>query len=425
MNSLEDRIRAAAAAAGDTVRPDSVPPLTLRTEQMTIASLDAGGRRWPRTLAPVAAAVAVVGVIVAAVLAGGTVHHVPAAGNGAPPPTPSTVSTGAAANVGRDGVPPYYVALNSAANPVTHPVYAVVRATTTGAALGTIQPSVPGGTIRAVTAAADDRTFVLDESKPGNDNLVGTRWFYLLRLSAAGKPVSLTKLPFTAGQLVTGVALSPDGKRLAVAIQPQDNPKYPDLTQLRVYTLATGAVRSWIQNNGVIGSGEDDAMSVSWTADGRELAFDWGPESGPGLGTWLLDTTRGGSGLLANSHQVLSLGRLDTLSCQTDQIVSGDGSVIICGALKVSGRPGSGESVEVGFQEYSTTTGKLVRTLYRHTISHAQGGSAGLMWSNASGSVLIVAVPNSGSGVVGILHGNTFTRLTVPNVLNAEFAGTW
>ena len=428
MNSLEDRIRAATAAAADTVRPHSVPPLKLRTEQMTSASLDAGGRRWTRMLAPVAAALAVAGVIVAAVQVGGAVHHGTAAGNGgnaAPPPAPSSVSTGTTGNVGRDGVPLYYVALNSTGNPVTHPVYAVVRATETGAALGTIQPSVPGGTIRAVTAAADDRTFVLDESKAGNGNLVGTRWFYLLRLSAAGKPVSLTKLPFTAGRLITGVALSPDGKRLAVAVQPQDNPKYPNLTEVRVYTLATAAVRTWTQNNGVIGSGEDDAMSVSWTADGRELAFDWGPGSGPGLGAWLLDTTRGGTGLLANSHQVLSLGRLDTLSCQTDQIVSGDGSVIICGAAKVSGQPGGSESVEVGFQEYSTTTGKVVRTLYRHTISQAQGSSAGLMWSNASGSVLIVAVPNSGSRQVGILHGNTLTRLTVPNVLNPEFAGTW
>lgn len=425
MNSLEDRIRAAAQAAADTVRPDSVPPLKLRTQQMTTASLDAAGRRWPRTLAPVAAAVAVVGVIFAAVVVGGTVHHVPAARNGAPPPTPSTVSTGTAATIGRDGVPPYYVALDSHANPVTHPVYAVIRATTTGAVLGTIQPSVPDGTIRAVTAAADDRTFVLDESKAGNDNMVGTRWFYLLRLSAAGKPVSLTRLPFTAGRLVTGVALSPDGNKLAVAVQPQDNPKYPNLTQLRVYTLATGAVRTWIALDGVIGSGEDDAMSVSWTADGAELAFDWGPGSGAGPGAWLLDTTRGGTDLLANSHQVLALGAPDTLSCQTDQIVSGDGSLIICGALKVSGRPGVSESLEVGFQEYSTKTGKVVRTLYHDTIGHAQNNSAGLMWSNASGSVLIVTVPTSTSGRVGILHGGTFTPLTVPDVLNPDFAGTW
>jgi hypothetical protein len=429
MNSLEDRIRAAAKAAGDTVRPDSVPPLKLRTDHMTSAHLATGASRWPRLLAPVAAAVAVVAVVAGAVLASGAVHNGTAAGNGgtgAAQPAPSSVSTGPAADSARAGVPRYYIALDSSGNPVTTPVHAVVRATATGAVLGTIQPSVPGGTIRAVTAAADDRTFVLDESKSGNDNVVGTRWFYVLRLSASGKPASLAKLPFTAGRLVTGVALSPDGSKLAVAIQPQDNPREPDLTELRVYTLATGAVRTWTQNNGVIGSGEDDAMSVSWTADGRELAFDWGPGSGPGLGAWLLDTTRDGSGLLAGSRLVVAVsGGLASFGCQTDEIVSGDGSVIICGAEKISGVPGSDESVEVGFEEFSTTTGKVIRTLYHHTIRHVRNNLVGLMWSSPSGGTLIVSIPGPGNGLAGILHGGTFTPLNVPDDRNPEFAGTW
>jgi hypothetical protein len=71
----------------------------------------------------------------------------------------------------------------------------------------------------------------------------------------------LTRLPFTAGRLVAGVALSPDGRKLAVAVQPQDNSRQPGFTQLRVYTLATGAVRTWSQDSGTIGADEDDAMS--------------------------------------------------------------------------------------------------------------------------------------------------------------------
>ena len=150
MSSLEDRIRAATRAAGDTVRPDSVPPLKLRTEQMTTASLDTGVprlRRWSRLLAPVAAAVAVTGVVVAAVLVSGSVQHGTAARNNGSA-TPGTISTGSAADIARAGVPPFYVALNSRGNPVTNPVYAVVRATATGTLLGTIQPSVPGGDLK-------------------------------------------------------------------------------------------------------------------------------------------------------------------------------------------------------------------------------------------------------------------------------------
>jgi RNA polymerase sigma factor (sigma-70 family) len=70
---------------------------------------------------------------------------------------------------GRAALPRYYVALSytgseqccepgKPASPVTH---AVVRVTTTGQTLATIEPPRPYGTFVAVTAAADDRTFVL------------------------------------------------------------------------------------------------------------------------------------------------------------------------------------------------------------------------------------------------------------------------
>jgi hypothetical protein len=172
---LEDRIRAAAQAAGDTVRPDSVPPLRLTAgENMTATAISQPGRRF-RWIAPLAAAAAVIAVAVTAVTVSGATHAKSTTGGTTGVPSASGIVVPAV--TGPDGVPPYYVALNAHGNAVSAPVYAVVRATATGRALGTIQPSVPGGTIRAVTAAAGDRTFVLDESKAGSGNLVGTRWF--------------------------------------------------------------------------------------------------------------------------------------------------------------------------------------------------------------------------------------------------------
>jgi hypothetical protein len=90
-------------------------------------------------------------------------------------------------------VPRYYVSIESRGNPNFKPSYAVVRATVTGAALATIQASGAQGTVVAVTAAADDRTFVLDEEPFVTTDLLANqsfepRTFYLVRLGASGLP---------------------------------------------------------------------------------------------------------------------------------------------------------------------------------------------------------------------------------------------
>ena len=72
---------------------------------------------------------------------------------------------------------------------------------------------------------------------------------------------------------MTGFALSPDGTKLAIAVQPDTNKRQPDLTEVKVVTLATGATLTWTAN-GTIGFGPDDARSLSWTANERTLAFD-------------------------------------------------------------------------------------------------------------------------------------------------------
>ena len=412
MNTIEDRIRAATRAAGNSVRPGSVPPLRLPPELMNGArprgerSRPGGWARWSRWLAPVAAAAAVAAIAVTLVAVRGPVHR------------------GGVADSRGAGVPPYYVAINAHGNPNFVLTYAVVRATMTGALLATIMPSIRGGMIAAVTAAADDRTFVLDEQKrvSAADQASQTRLFYLLRLDSSGRPASVTKLPMTAAPMVTGVALSPDGTRLAMAVEPDNDPKHPGLTEIRIYTLATGAVRTW-RADGTIGTGEDDAGSISWTADGRTLAFDWYTDAPDGpSGVRLLDVTLGGSSLLADSRLAVPLTTAPAsgLTCQTDVIITADGSKAVCGAQRVGGPL---PSASTGFLEYSTATGKVVRTLYYRT-SHLPG-VIGLMWVNASGSVLIGTVPSRGDGQVGIISGDDIAPLRVPDSLNPAYAGVW
>ncbi len=175
----------------------------------------------------------------------------------------------AAAYVASGQIPRYYVAITSPGNPnngLAYAPYAVVRATATGATLATIKPSVPRGTITAVTAAAGDRTFVLDETPyaMGGNTEYGPRMFYLLRLSADGHVQSLSRLPMSLpfGPMMTGLAFSPGGSKLAMAVVPDPS---RDRIEVRVYTLATGAVRTWYGNGIIsIGIGADDAGSLSW-----------------------------------------------------------------------------------------------------------------------------------------------------------------
>jgi hypothetical protein len=497
---IEDRLRAATRAAADTVTPDSVPPLRLPSDR---PSRSRGGSRafasvWGRWLAPAAAAVAVVAVAVAMVVVGRTVDHRtggtrPGASSSRPgpvrwgPPISSYVASGR--------VPRYYVSIESHGNPNFNPSYAVVRATATGATLGTFVPAA-GKTVVAVTADAHDRTFVLDEQPWVNPNSNANqsfepRTFYLLTLDSGGHIAALNSVPVSVpgGQLMTGFALSPDGGRLAIAVQPDNNNREPGLTEVKVITLATGATQTWTAN-GTIGFGPDDARSLSWTADERTLAFDW-EGNGPGVhtGIWLLDLSAGGGSLLADSREAVTLINQASLgatplpsatvspsvspagpgqatvafsaagggaatptaspsasvsasparqratppTCQEDSIITPDGSMIVCGAIAevdrlTSGLPAANpqRGAVTEFIEYSAATGKVARVLGHWTFGGVGALSVEVLWSNASGSVLIGVIPDSGGGRVGVISGNEFTPLPVSAAASAAMqSGTW
>jgi hypothetical protein len=432
VNSLENRVREATRAVGETVPASSVPPLRLPE-----TSSFSGPARWPRLgrwLAPAAAAAAVIVLAAALVAVRGSV------GPGADTSPAASGGTFVPQYTGVDGVPPYYVALTASGNPYFVPSYAVIRNTVTGATLGTIKASVPGDTISAVTAAADDRTFVLAEDKwVGNnstfDQYYEPRSFYLLRLNSGGKPTSVTRLPMTGGPLVTGMALSPDGTMLAIGDQPRPTGHYPSpvpQTQLHVYTLATGAVRTWYAD-GTIGSPPDDPESISWTGNEQQLLFDWNSADRQQRGPWLLNLAAGGTSLLAGSRQIMSTYSsgppLHSLTCQRDQIVTPDGSSVICPALEIYRQTSShGREYRedaAAFLEYSTATGQLVRTLGPFYIKDADAFTGNVLWSNAAGTVLIGAIPNTGNGQIGVIRGRTFMQIPIPPNDHADYVGAW
>ena len=107
----------------------------------------------------------------------------------------------------------------------------------------------------------------------------------------AGQSTGLTQLaipPLPVGDGADAIAVTPDGTRLAVAIQ---RPRPAGAIQ--VITLATGATRTWTTSD----SGTPEHLS--WDDSGRRLAFFWDGDSASRAGLWLLDAGTPGNALLS------------------------------------------------------------------------------------------------------------------------------
>jgi hypothetical protein len=411
--NVEDRVRAATRARAALVR--DVGPLDLP------AVPGRAPRAWRRLAwtAPMAAAAAVLIVVAGSVAAGSWLARSGDDRSG----NPAALKQGASAG-SFTGVPAYYVAVAS-------PSLAVVRATATGATLARVTTRVP---FVGVTGAADDRTFVLDAQR----QVVGptVKWpgqpaFYLLRLSASGAEQSFTRLTIPAlpkSTAVTGLALSPDGSKLAVEVA-SGSYVQPGLLEIRVYTLATGAFRTWsthgsddpVDPDGFTGSGVDGSQTISWAADSSTLAFDWGNRSR--IGVRLLDTAASGDNLITDSRLAVieadvtsrggpqsgppSMSKDNISQCVTDGIISSDGSAIVCGyATNMAGR-----DTTTGFIRYSTTTGKPTAVLGVSKFQGQAPGDISLYWVNSTGKILIGGVLTPSGIRVGVINGERFTPL--------------
>ena len=255
------------------------PPLRLGPRLGTTPSRRRVRRRFAAWMTPLAAAAAVIMLAITLVALRGNPNAtvVPAA-----KPAPAS-----------DSVPAYYAELVQKPGNADNPDQIQVRETLTGKLVATVDPAT-GATFAGITGAADDRTFVVD-TQPGaiqspNSNpskqSVRPRTWYLLRLSpGSARPASLSRLripPTPARTAVMGMALSPDGTKLAAAFQTPGWGISPTGSMtLRVYSVGTGAVlRSWTAPYGKdrylfppAAGFADDNRSLAWTGDGTALAF--------------------------------------------------------------------------------------------------------------------------------------------------------
>jgi hypothetical protein len=410
MNLIEDRIRAAARAAAETVAPDSVPPLELPAARTRRFGRRRRGARsphatwstWVARLTPVAAALAVIAIVVTMVTVRHTENRPPATGSSlvAPPGVPAGPSVSSYVRSGQ--VPPYYVTATE--------TDAVVHLTVSGASVATIRPSLPGGTMVAVTAAGDGRTFVLGEQ--GQDRKAVT--FYQFRLGSSGRPGALTRLPMSVadGKTMGDVALSPDGTRLAIAVAAGGG------QQVRLYPVSGGRFALGL---------------LSWAASQRTLAFNWGP--GQTLSARLLNLGNAGGSLLAASRPAVTLANTANMGQTLYQcgslILTLDGSELVCVSGEITKIAKDGTTTyTTGFPEFSAATGHLTRILgHWHPNQWHEPLAVELLWSDASGRVLIGAIHAGGRNWVGVISGNKFTPLNARWALSmtrglTDF-GTW
>ncbi len=447
MITTENRALAAMRAIGDTVRdapplelPLSPPDLPAAADEVRFGGHEArrvsprrpGGaarpgsrgrdRRWRSKLAPIAAAVAVAAVAIALV----TIKDVP---NGrVASPSPSTTSVGPAGrSVSIPGVPEYYVAWMQASTP-----YLVVGDTATGEQVGEVVE--PHGVYleEIYGAAADDRTFIaMGDRLGGADG--GTAVWYQLRIDPGGKiPARLTPVPIPVRQNPAGVAISPDGTELAVALAGSP-------ATVRIYSISTGqvlrtwsatvpgavAVESWTASGG--SSQFTAARVMRWSPDGRQLAFAWNSTA-----IRVLDVSAPDGNLITRSSVVVAIGTTHTatgsFTCDASQgweLIAGAQAVICGGSAQASlpltsqaggGACARGQRMIIGFlDETAGGPGGVAANLADvEPECPAQAGDtdgAYIGWTNADGSVVIGSLVWDGHVRFGLFRDGRFTPL--------------
>jgi hypothetical protein len=388
----------------------SAPPQPAGARRWPGPRAPRGGRAW-RVIAPVAAGLAVAGLVTGLALA---------AGPRAPARRPAT---GALATADR-GMPRFYVTLSSPGS--SGRIYAQVHASQTGQVLSQVRAGFLGNGM-GISADQSDRAFVIDASAR-NDNLHDRIVLYLLRVSADGQSTTLTRLPLVllpAGSpdVVDGIAVSPDGTKLAVALQVNQNPSVVNPRgEIVVYSLAGGATQTWTAPG-------DKAVpwDPAWTGGGRYLTFVWQDQI---TGTqWFftgrsqvrrLDTAAAGRNLLASQVLVTGGGPVGYIQAAS---AGPAGAPIIAAVFQVPSTGTSG-TAHMRLVALSAATGAVTQVFAGYTARYAgqvQEGTAvascQVLGADPTGQHALVYCPD----LARIDHG-VFTPLPrIPGV----FAAAW
>jgi hypothetical protein len=347
MTDLEERLRHDLKTISGCVGPESLRPLRVPPP-----------RRWRATarwLAPVAAVAAVIALVTSVSLVSRLAGTPPAAGTAAA------------------GMPLYYVTLTGAAHAKGPTLTATVRDSVTGTALTSVDvplmalathspassgshssiPAVmalPGPS--SIDAAADGRTYAIEDNKG----------VFLLRVGGDGRSTHLEGPIHVAGIIPDGVAVSPDGSKLAIDVELC--PQHACVEGLEVMTLATGATRIW-PGPSMAGS----PLGPAWIGS-QQVMFLWqGGGSRTQQGYRMLSVLSSPGSLLSASRPMTSPPVQRGWEFP-EALLTPDGSALISTDYRnVPGTGGRGTAyLEV--VELSARTGRLLRVLHAATLPY-------------------------------------------------------
>jgi hypothetical protein len=347
---------------------------------------------------------------------------------------------GTGQGTGPSGVPRYYVT-GSVPHTSKSPVSAEVVDSRTGTVVAVVKPP-PGLASFGLfgSGSSDDRTFaVAGPQQPGSGHVVtgpSPLTFFLLRFDPATRQATLQRMPPLTGRLVmagnvTGLAVSPDGSRLAVsAVGPESGTSSETFAVSVLSLIPGGAWRTWqstFSDGPFIGATEPqydsaEVTALSWTPGSRLLALGIPQEA------VLLDTTRPAGDLLKASRQVVLATRLvarlakgNAFQCDSPTSLSGDGTALVCfGQLEEGVYPDLTAPMRVqqaganAIGRFSAATGKLLSlTVLPGSYKDAMFGGLGLggiAWSSPAGDVLVTCRTN---GQPRLFTGNPKLRTTL------------
>jgi hypothetical protein len=382
MTISQEEFRAAIREVADDVTERDVPQLSLPADEPAGQHVVHRLRASKRMLAPLAAAVAVIAVIATSViLLGGS------------QPRPGSVA-GVRIRLGPDGLPPYFVALDFARSD------AEVRDTANGATVATFRPLRPFQHFFLVTGAADYWTFVLAAYNTTSAISGLPLGYFVAEFNPRTHRVTQRRLsiPSPPGYFsLAGLALSPDGRELAIA--DQAGGRHPR-AQLTTYSLATGQVNVW-KAAGLIFNGY---AGLSWSSAGP-LAFNRIGAGTKASGVWLLNTATGGGELFADSRLAVAGDQPAGFGQAWDGMLTTNGKQVAMPVMRAVG-----EVYTYEFRVFSAVTGKLLHVLLPRTSRRPNGQVPQIAWTSATGNVLVV-YPPIGETTFGVLRGNQFTPI--------------
>lgn len=422
MNSIEDGARAAMRAVAGSIT--DAPPLRLDPARLALPRSDEARqadewalrtpspaanrpgrvrrgtgrmRRHRAWLAPLAAAAVIVAIALSLVLV--KIH-----------PNARVVPASAPVSVPAGSVPRYFVEIDPSGESPASTSGLLIADTYTGQTVATVPPPA-GMTFQSVSAASDDRTFVLFGT-PATPQWSTGSWYQLRIAPGTAHPATLTRLPVRPLPHVEAMAVSGSGRDLAV-VQTGADTTQPDV--LSIYSLATGQVlHSWTTRYGSrvlpdFGQNADgpvaDWPTLTWVDGDRRIAYlgDPSPSAAGNSFTWTmreLDVTATGSSLQADSQvvwteQTPNSGR-DKYGCDLNNplAVSPTGRSFVC----ASGTAAANGERLMKWLVYPTganSSGRLVYQLHSNMGSGSSGYGSGMsdndlvLWANPSGSTVI------------------------------------